>query len=177
MKKTIYLKREEATLIRRTSSNLHIYFKLLFIILRKIELRLEKSLKRFPLGRWDSRRNHTKLNGWLFARPRGEWVWVLDTSLCLTKPFFANGVGNVHPKRKCSRSKLYVIDMGREKGGDTLVKWEMHMGSGLWKVIRKEWDLFNSLIFLWVMGEGWSFGKTKCVVRNFCVYPSLLCML
>lgn len=63
VKKTIYLKREEATLIRRTSSNLHIYFKLLFIILRKIELRLEKSLKRFPLGRWDSRRNHTKLNG------------------------------------------------------------------------------------------------------------------
>ena len=47
---------------------------------------------------------------------------MLDTSLCLTKPFFANGVGNVHPKRKCSRSKLYVIDMVREKGGDTLVK-------------------------------------------------------
>ena len=141
-KKQYLSKGGHLTLIKSTLSNLPIYFMSLFVIPRKVKLRLEKiqtellrgdlkKRRKIHLVRWtvickDKRRgglglrhlkvfNHTLL---------GKWLWRFPL------------------ERESFWRKVIVGKFGEEKGGWTTREVRVSYGMGLWKYIRKGWEEF-----------------------------------
>ncbi|KAJ9701144.1 hypothetical protein PVL29_006475 [Vitis rotundifolia] len=141
--KTQYLsKGGRLTLIKSTLSNLPIYFMSLFVIPRKVRLRLEKIQREFFWGDLEERRKlhlvrwavicKDKRHGGLGLRHLkdfnhallGKWLWRFSL------------------ERESFWRKVNVGKFGEDEGGWTTREVRESYGLGLWKDIRKGWEEF-----------------------------------
>ncbi|KAJ9700573.1 hypothetical protein PVL29_006060 [Vitis rotundifolia] len=141
--KTQYLsKGGRLTLIKSTLSNLPIYFISLFVIPRKVRLRLEKIQREFLWGDLEERRKlhlvrcavicKYKRHGGLGLRHLkdfnhallGKWLWRFSL------------------ERESFWRKVIVGKFGEEEGGWTTREVRESYGMCLWKNIRKGWEEF-----------------------------------
>ena len=141
-KKQYLSKGGRLTLIKSTLSNIPIYFMSLFVIPRKMRLRLEKIQMEFLWGDLEERRK-IHLVRW--------------TVICKDKRY--GGLGLRHLKdfnyallrkwlwrfpleRESFWRKVIVSKFGEEEGGWTTREVRESYGMALWKDIRKGWEEF-----------------------------------
>ncbi|RVW77934.1 putative ribonuclease H protein [Vitis vinifera] len=120
------------TLIRSTLSSLPVYFMSLFLLPRKVRMRLEKIQRDFLWG-----------GGALEQRPH-LWNWRFAT------------------EREVLWKKVISHKHGVEEGGWCTLAERGRHGVGLWKAIRKEWlGMYSSLAFRVGNGRRVRFWKDK----------------
>ncbi|RVX18473.1 putative ribonuclease H protein [Vitis vinifera] len=150
------------TLIRSTLSSLPVYFMSLFLLPRKVRMRLEKIQRDFLWG-----------GGALEQRPH----LVRWTLVCLEKKKGGLGVRNLALMNKALLGKwnwLFATERevlwkkvishkhGVEEGGWCTRAERGRHGVGLWKAIRKEWlGMYSSLAFRVGNGRRVRFWKDK----------------
>ncbi|KAJ9689585.1 hypothetical protein PVL29_014989 [Vitis rotundifolia] len=141
-KKQYISKGGHLTLIKSTVSNLPIYFMSLFVIPKKVRLRLEKIQREFLWGDREERRKihlvrwevicKDKRHGGLGLRHLkdfnhallGKWLWKFPI------------------ERESFWRRVIVGKFGEVDGGWTTRKVREFYGTGLWKNIRKGWEEF-----------------------------------
>ncbi|RVW99858.1 putative ribonuclease H protein [Vitis vinifera] len=117
-KKQYLSKGGRLTLIKSTLSNLPIYFMSLFVIPRRVRLRLEKIQREFLWGELEERR---KIH-------LGSWAVI-----CKDKRHGGKGE---------FLEEVIVGKFGEKEGGWTTREVRESYGMGLWKDIRKGWEEF-----------------------------------
>ncbi|KAJ9677624.1 hypothetical protein PVL29_022550 [Vitis rotundifolia] len=141
-KKQYLSKGGRLTLIKTTLSNLPIYFMSLFVIPRRVRLRLEKIQREFLWGDLEERRKihlvrwavicKDKRHGGLGLRHLeefnhallGKWLWRFPI------------------ERESFWRRVIVGKFGEVEGGWTTREVRESYGTGLWKDIRKGWEKF-----------------------------------
>ncbi|RVW14147.1 putative ribonuclease H protein [Vitis vinifera] len=141
-KKQYLSKGGRLTLIKSTLSNLLIYFMSLFVIPRKVRLRLKKIQREFLWGDMEEKRKihlvrwavicKDKRHGGLGLRYLkefnhallGKWLWRFPT------------------ERESFWRRVIVGKFGEVQGGWTTREVRESYGTGLWKDIRKGWEEF-----------------------------------
>ena len=96
----------------------------------------------------------------------------------LNRALLESGVGDMFLKGKSCGSKLKRGNMGRKEQASTLCEVGGGYGVGVWKAIRKGWNLFFSKTSFEVSnGRRVKFGPLDGVWRSLCVPLFPLCML
>ena len=150
------------TLIRSTLSSLPVYFMSLFLLPRKVRMRLEKIQRDFLWGggALDQRPHLVRWNLVCLERKKGG-LGVRNLAL-MNKALLGKWNWRFAIEREVLWKKVISHKYGVEEGGWCTQAESGRHGVGLWKAIRKEWlGMYNNLAFRVGNGRRMRFWKDK----------------
>ena len=162
-------------MIRNTLSSLPIYFMSLFVIPKRVRMRLEMIQRDFLSGGGNLGKKAYLVSWTTICTDKKGGLGIRSLSL-LNRALLESGVGDMFLKGKSCGSKLKRGNMGRKEQASTLCEVGGGYGVGVWKAIRKGWNLFFSKTSFEVSnGRRVKFWTIRwCVEEPLCTFvPSL----
>ncbi|WKA03180.1 hypothetical protein VitviT2T_021306 [Vitis vinifera] len=141
-KKQYLSKGGRLTLIKSTLSNLPIYFMSLFVIPRKVRLRLEKIQKEFLWGDMEERRKIHLVRWEVICKDKRHGGLGLRYLKDFNHALLGKWLWRFPIERESFWRRVIVGKFGEVQGGWTTREVRESYGMGLWKDIRKGWEEF-----------------------------------
>ncbi|RVX19153.1 putative ribonuclease H protein [Vitis vinifera] len=141
-KKQYLSKGGRLTLIKSTLSNLPIYFMSLFVIPRKVRLRLEKIQREFLWGDMEERRKIHLVRWEVTCKDMRHGGLGLRYLKDFNHALLGKWLWRFPIERESLWRRVIVGKFGEVQGGWTTREVRESYGTGLWKDIRKGWEEF-----------------------------------
>ena len=141
-KKQYLFKGGRLILIKYTFSNLPIYFMSLFVILKKMIIKLERIQREFLWGDMEERRKIHLVSWLVICKDKKHGRLGLRHLEGFNQALLGKWLWRFPLENESFWRKVIVGKFGKVEGGWTTREVRDFYGLGLWKVIRKEWEEF-----------------------------------